>query len=122
MFIVDCCSIAQSAPTATADDPHQYNADMLLALAHIPINRNNIIIIIIINSGNKSNTFKPKKCHDRGTKRYELHKQAKATLGSGNLKAAVALPESEDMNEWLAVNSMCALFSVGCCMCYPSYV
>jgi len=56
-------------------------------------------------SGNKSNTFKPKKCHDRGTKRYELHKQAKATLGSGNLKAAVQLPESEDINEWLAVNS-----------------
>ena len=28
-----------------------------------------------------------------------------ATLGSGNLKLAVQLPEGEDMNEWIAVNS-----------------
>ncbi len=26
-----------------------------------------------------------------------------ATLGSGNLRSAVALPEGEDVNEWLAV-------------------
>merc|ERR1712137_1080584 len=54
---------------------------------------------------NKSNTF-PKKAHDKGTRRYDLHKQAKATLGSGNLKAAVQLPDSEDQNEWLAVNTV----------------
>lgn len=30
---------------------------------------------------------------------------ADATLGSGNLRAAVVLPEGEDLNEWLAVNS-----------------
>ena len=34
-----------------------------------------------------------------------MHKQAKATLGSGNLQTAVKLPEREDLNEWLAVNS-----------------
>lgn len=56
-------------------------------------------------SGDKNKTFKPKKNINKGTKRYELHKYAKATLGSGNLKLAVKLPEREDMNEWLAVNS-----------------
>jgi MOB kinase activator 1 len=34
-----------------------------------------------------------------------LKKYAEATLGSGNLKQAVQLPEGEDLNEWLAVNS-----------------
>ena len=33
------------------------------------------------------------------------HRYAEATLGSGNLAAAVKLPEGEDLNEWLAVNS-----------------
>jgi len=51
-------------------------------------------------------TFKPTKQHDKGTKRHNLHKQAKATLGSGNLKGAVKLPTGEDMNEWLAVNTV----------------
>merc|ERR1711879_207824 len=55
---------------------------------------------------NKSNTFRPKKAHDKGTRRYDLHKHAKATLGSGNLKAAVQLPAEEDLNEWLAVNTV----------------
>jgi len=55
---------------------------------------------------NKNNTFKPKKSFTKGTKRYELHKHAKATLGSGNLRAAVSLPDREDLNEWLAVNTV----------------
>lgn len=54
----------------------------------------------------KNKTFKPKKQYSKGTKRYELHKHAKATLGSGNLQMAVELPESEDLNEWLAVNTV----------------
>lgn len=32
-------------------------------------------------------------------------KHAAATLGSGNLRNAVQLPEGEDINEWIAVNS-----------------
>lgn len=32
-------------------------------------------------------------------------KHAAATLGSGNLRLAVILPEGEDLNEWVAVNS-----------------
>jgi len=54
----------------------------------------------------KNKTFKPKKKHNKSTKRYDLHKYAKATLGSGNLKVAVKLPEREDANEWLAVNTV----------------
>ena len=54
----------------------------------------------------KSNTFKPKKNHGKGSKRNELHKYAKNTLGSGNLKQAVALPPKEDINEWFAVNTV----------------
>eukprot|EP01098_Paradermamoeba_levis_P006728 TRINITY_DN2798_c0_g1_i1.p1 TRINITY_DN2798_c0_g1~~TRINITY_DN2798_c0_g1_i1.p1 ORF type:complete len:144 (-),score=51.20 TRINITY_DN2798_c0_g1_i1:447-839(-) len=56
--------------------------------------------------GNRNQTFKPKKRIPKGTKRHELHKQAKQTLGSGNLRAAVVLPEREDLNEWLAVNTV----------------
>lgn len=33
------------------------------------------------------------------------YRYAEATLGSGNLRLAVVLPEGEDLNEWLAVNS-----------------
>ena len=51
-------------------------------------------------------TFKPKRHHRVGTKRYELHKYAQATLGTGNLHEAVTLPEGEDENEWLAVNTV----------------
>lgn len=40
-----------------------------------------------------------------GSKQYALKKYADSTLGSGNLKQAVQLPEGEDLNEWLAVNS-----------------
>jgi len=54
--------------------------------------------------GAKERTFKPKKGHKEGSKRFELHKQLQATLGSGDLRSAVKLPQGEDPNEWLAVN------------------
>eukprot|EP01097_Dermamoeba_algensis_P001237 TRINITY_DN1469_c0_g1_i1.p1 TRINITY_DN1469_c0_g1~~TRINITY_DN1469_c0_g1_i1.p1 ORF type:complete len:222 (+),score=50.65 TRINITY_DN1469_c0_g1_i1:49-714(+) len=55
---------------------------------------------------NRNKTFKPKKRLAKGTKRHELHKMAKATLGSGNLKSAVKLPDKEPLTEWLAVNTV----------------
>lgn len=56
-------------------------------------------------SGGRSNkTFKPKKNIPEGTHQYDLMKHAAATLGSGNLRLAVSLPEGEDPNEWIAVN------------------
>jgi len=54
----------------------------------------------------KGKTFRPKRNHRVGTKRYELHKFAQATLGTGNLHDAVMLPDGEDENEWLAVNTV----------------
>ena len=57
-------------------------------------------------SGSRSNkTFKPKKNIPEGTHQYDLMKHAAVTLGSGNLRQAVSLPEGEDLNEWVAVNS-----------------
>ncbi|XP_047488588.1 MOB kinase activator-like 1 isoform X1 [Penaeus vannamei] len=53
-----------------------------------------------------SKTFKPKKHIPEGTHQYDLMKHAAATLGSGNLRAAVMLPEGEDLNEWVAVNTV----------------
>jgi MOB kinase activator 1 len=54
----------------------------------------------------KQKTFKPLKGHKKGTKQYDLHAFAKSTLGSGDMRAAVALPEGEDENEWLAVHTV----------------
>lgn len=54
----------------------------------------------------KTRTFKPKRDIPQGTKQYQLKRYAEATLGSGNLRLAVVLPEGEDMNEWLAVNTV----------------
>lgn len=57
-----------------------------------------------------SKTFKPKKNIPEGTHQYDLMKHAAATLGSGNLRNAVALPDGEDLNEWVAVNSEFVLY------------
>ncbi|XP_066251056.1 MOB kinase activator-like 1 isoform X1 [Euwallacea similis] len=60
-----------------------------------------------LSSGSRSSkTFKPKKNIPEGTHQYELMKHAAATLGSGNLRLAVMLPEGEDLNEWVAVNTV----------------
>ena len=60
-----------------------------------------------LNHSNRSNkTFKPKKNIPEGTHQYDLMKHAAATLGSGNLRLAVMLPDGEDLNEWVAVNSV----------------
>jgi hypothetical protein len=68
-------------------------------------------------SGSRSNkTFKPKKNIPEGTHQYDLMKHAAATLGSGNLRLAVTLPDGEDLNEWVAVNSKPLNY------CYYNYI
>jgi MOB kinase activator 1 len=57
--------------------------------------------------GSRNKTFKPLKVHPPKSARHKLSEYAKATLGSGNMRSAVVLPKGEDINEWLAVNSMC---------------
>jgi MOB kinase activator 1 len=54
--------------------------------------------------GGGANTFKPSKKAVPGSRRFDLHKHAEATLGGGNLQQAVLLPAGEDLNDWLAVN------------------
>ncbi|RZB65097.1 MOB kinase activator-like 1A [Glycine soja] len=51
-------------------------------------------------------TFRPKKSAPSGSKGAQLQKHIDATLGSGNLREAVKLPPGEDINEWLAVNTV----------------
>lgn len=69
---------------------------------------------IFVYSGGRSNkTFKPKKNIPEGTHQYDLMKHAAVTLGSGNLRQAVMLPEGEDLNEWVAVNSKYLSMSEG---------
>lgn len=57
-------------------------------------------------STRSSKTFKPKKNIPEGTYQADLMKHAAATLGSGNLRQAVMLPDGEDINEWVAVNTV----------------
>lgn len=65
-----------------------------------------ILTLLLLHSGSRSSkTFKPKKNIPEGSHQYELLKHAEATLGSGNLRMAVMLPDGEDLNEWVAVNS-----------------
>lgn len=51
------------------------------------------------------NQFRPRNVA-KGTSSYQLRQYAEATLGGGSLRKIVKLPEGEDENEWLAVNSM----------------
>ena len=55
-------------------------------------------------SKNKTIKTTPGKKPLDASKQYQLKQYAEATLGSGNLRLAVTLPEGEDLNEWLAVN------------------
>ena len=50
-------------------------------------------------------TFKPKRSFLQGSSRDRLHEYVVKTLGSGDLRQSVKLPEGENLYEWLAVNS-----------------
>ena len=72
----------------------------------------------LFSSGSRSSkTFKPKKNIPEGSHQHDLMKHAAATLGSGNLRLAVMLPEGEDLNEWVAVNTVDFFNQVSCKMC-----
>lgn len=53
------------------------------------------------------NQFRPRTTGKGGATSYQLRQYAEATLGGGSLRKVVKLPEGEDENEWLAVNSEC---------------
>lgn len=60
---------------------------------------------LIFASTRSAKTFKPKK-NVADALQSDLMRHAEATLGSGNLRQAVMLPEGEDVNEWVAVNTV----------------
>jgi len=61
----------------------------------------------LFNLSKKSQTFRPKKdVKSERSAQTKLRAYAEATLGSGNLKEAVKLPEGEDLSEWLAVSTV----------------
>lgn len=64
---------------------------------------NGIILCSRINRSTK--TFKPKKSLPDESYQCDLMKYASDTLGSGDLRLAVQLPEGGDLNEWVASNS-----------------
>lgn len=51
------------------------------------------------------NQLRPRAAGKGGATSYQLRQYAEATLGGGSLRKVVKLPEGEDENEWLAVNS-----------------
>jgi len=57
-------------------------------------------------SKKKNKTFLEKVKHNKGSKRYELHKKAKETLSNGDLFTAVKLPQGESREEWMAANTI----------------
>ncbi|CAN6289167.1 unnamed protein product [Urochloa humidicola] len=57
-------------------------------------------------SSKNQKTFRPKKSARSGSKGAQLKKHIDNTLGQGDLREAVRLPPGEDLNEWLAVNTV----------------
>jgi hypothetical protein len=59
----------------------------------------------VFNSNQRTrNQFRPR-VGKGGSASYQLRQYAEVTLGGGSLRKVVKLPEGEDENEWLAVNS-----------------
>lgn len=59
----------------------------------------------LLNSNQRTrNQFRPR-VGKGGSASYQLRQYAEVTLGGGSLRKVVKLPEGEDENEWLAVNS-----------------
>eukprot|EP00884_Botryococcus_braunii_P021987 jgi/Botrbrau1/8472/Bobra.0237s0089.2 len=56
--------------------------------------------------GRDAKTFRPRKNTPVGRKGQTLKQHIDITLGQGNIKEAVLLPPGEDLNEWLAVNTV----------------
>lgn len=68
-----------------------------------------------------SKTVKQKKIPE-GSHQHDMMKHAAATLGSGNLKLAVQLPEGEDLNEWIAVNSELPYDPIWCAVVFCDWI
>lgn len=100
------CLFCEHSPLTYSREAWSHDLSSRLWLATLFITPSVFLFWHVTHSGNRSSkTFKPKKNIPEGSHQYELLKHAEATLGSGNLRMAVMLPEGEDLNEWVAVNS-----------------
>ena len=100
------CVEAQEEHVLTHKPLHVFFFVFFLNVTVLLAQTNAQLHVCFLCSGSRSSkTFKPKKNIPEGSHQYELLKHAEATLGSGNLRQAVMLPEGEDLNEWIAVNS-----------------
>ncbi|XP_060858341.1 MOB kinase activator 1B-like [Metopolophium dirhodum] len=57
-------------------------------------------------TGRSLKTFIPKKNIPEGSNQFKVMKHVSATLDSRNLRFAVRLPKGEDINEWVAFNTV----------------
>jgi MOB kinase activator 1 len=99
------CTLTQSTSSVTVSVKQDYDEDDPFiqtseAIYSSPYSQNGY------DSNQRTrNQFRPRNA-TKGTSSYQLRQYAEATLGGGSLKKIVKLPEGEDENEWLAVNSM----------------
>ena len=57
-------------------------------------------------SSDSGKTFRPRQGHKPGSTMYKIHQMAYQSLGSGDLREAVKVPEGIDMKEWVATKTI----------------
>jgi len=62
------------------------------------------VVCCLSHSSGSKKTYRPIKEWDSNSHRAALKRHQMETLGLGNFRLAVKLPEGEDINEWYAVN------------------
>jgi hypothetical protein len=100
-ILVPTCTFTQSTSSVTAssradDDSFIQRSESMIVIPYLQNDDSN---------QRTRNQFRPRNT-TKGTTSYQLRQYAEATLGGGSLRKIVKLPEGEDENEWLAVNSM----------------
>lgn len=66
----------------------------------------NLNQLLIFMNQKYSGGFKPLVSIDKSNKHFGVKQIAQDTLRIGDMNVAVELPEGEDLNEWLAVNTI----------------
>jgi MOB kinase activator 1 len=98
------CTLTESTSSATiCKASEQEEEDTLVDISEAPF-RSSYSYRGFDSNQRTRNQFRPRNT-TKGTTSYQLRQYAEATLGGGSLKKIVKLPEGEDENEWLAVNS-----------------
>lgn len=85
---------------------HEDSPDLSLLMQEDGVFEDHVANAQTHNSNQRAkNQFRPR-VGKGGATSYQLRQYAEVTLGGGSLRKVVKLPEGEDENEWLAVNSM----------------